>query len=96
MINLKPCKNRKAIPTNPGQSTWTPKELEAVLGNEDAEVAARYFDVTDSGNFEGRSILNIKAPAAAVAYGCEKGVCRLPSLTAEDFAEQLRQVKMIE
>jgi len=47
--------------------TWTPKELEAVLGREDAGVTARYFDVTDSGNFEGRSILNIKAPAAGVA-----------------------------
>ena len=38
---------------------WTPAEIEAVLG---AEAAARFcyvYDVTEAGNFEGRSILNL-------------------------------------
>ena len=40
--------------------TWTPLELEAVLGKEDANVVSHYFNVTKSGNFEGRNILNIE------------------------------------
>jgi len=47
--------------------TWTPSELESVLGKKDAAVAARYFDVTESGNFEGRNILNLKSAPADVA-----------------------------
>src|SRR2546428_14097726 len=37
---------------------WTPNELGAVLGDELAKVARRYFDVSDEGNFEGRNILH--------------------------------------
>ena len=36
---------------------WTPAELEAVLGVDDARAIARAFDVTAAGNFEGRNIL---------------------------------------
>jgi uncharacterized protein YyaL (SSP411 family) len=39
--------------------TWTPAELAAVLGDEQAATFARVYDVTDAGNFEGRSILNL-------------------------------------
>ncbi|MCP5115160.1 MAG: thioredoxin domain-containing protein, partial [bacterium] len=37
--------------------TWTPAELEVVLGKEKARVAAAHYGVTAEGNFEGRSIL---------------------------------------
>jgi uncharacterized protein YyaL (SSP411 family) len=37
---------------------WTPAEIEAVLGREDASFFARHYDVTESGNFEGHNILN--------------------------------------
>ncbi len=37
---------------------WTPAQVEAVLGKEDALIFNSYFDVTDSGNFEGKSILH--------------------------------------
>jgi len=37
---------------------WTPSQVEAVLGREDASIFNQYFDVTDSGNFEGKSILH--------------------------------------
>jgi uncharacterized protein len=40
--------------------TWTPSELANILGKEDADVVTQYFEVTKSGNFEGRNILNIK------------------------------------
>ena len=37
---------------------WTPAELSAALGVDDASRIGRAFDVTDEGNFEGRSILH--------------------------------------
>jgi hypothetical protein len=43
---------------------WTPQELEAVLGADQAGVLAAAFDVTLAGNFEGRNILH---PVAAGA-----------------------------
>ncbi|MCP4370374.1 MAG: thioredoxin domain-containing protein [Deltaproteobacteria bacterium] len=47
--------------------TWTKAELESTLKKEDANIVAHYFGVTDSGNFEGRNILNINASAQKVA-----------------------------
>ncbi|MGP3773949.1 thioredoxin domain-containing protein [Streptomyces sp. SDT5-1] len=39
---------------------WTPEQLAEVLGDADAEVAARYFGVTDEGTFEeGASVLQL-------------------------------------
>jgi uncharacterized protein len=37
---------------------WAPAELRTVLGEELAPLAARFFDVNDDGNFEGRNILH--------------------------------------
>jgi uncharacterized protein YyaL (SSP411 family) len=42
---------------------WTPAELEAVLG-EDAALVAAYYGVTDGGNFEGSNILHVRKPPA--------------------------------
>ncbi|MEU3850013.1 thioredoxin domain-containing protein [Streptomyces sp. NPDC029554] len=39
---------------------WTPAQLREVLGEQDAELAARYFGVTEEGTFEhGRSVLQL-------------------------------------
>ncbi|MFD5400563.1 thioredoxin domain-containing protein [Streptomyces griseorubiginosus] len=39
---------------------WTPQQLREVLGEEDAELAAQYFGVTDEGTFEhGQSVLQL-------------------------------------
>jgi uncharacterized protein YyaL (SSP411 family) len=39
---------------------WTPEQLTAVLGEEDGELAARYFGVTEEGTFEeGASVLRL-------------------------------------
>ena len=46
---------------------WARKEVEACLGTSDADLFCRCFDITDSGNFEGRNILNLPRPVAAVA-----------------------------
>jgi uncharacterized protein YyaL (SSP411 family) len=47
--------------------TWTPEELTAVLGPERAALMGSYYGVTDSGNFEGRTVLHRPRPPAQVA-----------------------------
>src|SRR5262249_55215088 len=37
---------------------WSPTEIEAVLGKDDAAFFAAHYDVTADGNFEGHTILN--------------------------------------
>jgi uncharacterized protein len=46
---------------------WTPAEVVALLGEEDARLFSAYFDVTPGGNFEGRSILHTPRSLAEVA-----------------------------
>jgi uncharacterized protein YyaL (SSP411 family) len=62
--------------------TWTPTELEAVLGAESSSVVAAYFDVQPGGNFEGRSILHRPRPAAEVASRLDLTVSRLDDVIA--------------
>ena len=38
--------------------TWTPVEVEAVLGKGDARLVNHYYDIAPEGNFEGRNIPN--------------------------------------
>jgi hypothetical protein len=38
---------------------WRPGEVKEVLGVEDASLFSRFYDVTESGNFEGKNILRI-------------------------------------
>jgi uncharacterized protein YyaL (SSP411 family) len=37
---------------------WTPAEVRAAVGDDLAAIAERYFDVTEHGNFDGKSILH--------------------------------------
>ena len=46
---------------------WSPGQVIAELGDSDGALFSRYYDVTESGNFEGKSILNVPVPAAQVA-----------------------------
>ncbi|MDX3851721.1 thioredoxin domain-containing protein [Streptomyces sp. AK02-01A] len=46
---------------------WTPEQLRAVLGESDAEFAARYFGVTEEGTFEeGASVLQLPRDGGVV------------------------------
>ncbi|HEV8716550.1 MAG TPA: hypothetical protein VGX03_27495 [Candidatus Binatia bacterium] len=47
--------------------TWTPAEIETVLGTERARIVAAYYAVTQAGNFEGRNILHTLKPLDMVA-----------------------------
>jgi uncharacterized protein len=47
---------------------WTPAEIQAVLDPEEAELAQRYWDVTERGNFEGKNVLHVpRAPEVVAA-----------------------------
>ena len=46
---------------------WTPDELESVLGEAAGATFGRVYDVTDAGNFEGHSILNLPKTIAQAA-----------------------------
>ena len=48
---------------------WSAQELRDVLGEEDAAALARYFGVTEAGNFEGRNVLHRFSAPEAVAEG---------------------------
>jgi hypothetical protein len=40
--------------------TWTPAEVEAVIPGADGELFCSYYDISPTGNFEGRNVLNIE------------------------------------
>ncbi len=46
---------------------WTPEEIEAALGAEDAALFSAFFGVSQRGNFEGQNILNITVKAVDFA-----------------------------
>lgn len=46
---------------------WRPEETEAILGPEDAHLFNEYYDVTHSGNWEGKNILNHRRSLAGLA-----------------------------
>ncbi len=60
---------------------WTPADTERLLGPDDAPVFDRYYDVSEPGNFEGKSILH---PTASV-----EDVANWQGRSAEDVAALL-------
>jgi len=76
---------------------WSPAEIRAVLGPADGELFCGVYDVTERGNFEGHSILNLPRPLAAVAR--ERGLDpadlgrRLESARATLLAVRGRRVR---
>ena len=46
---------------------WTPAEVEERLGEEEARLFCRAYDVTEEGNFEGKSILHLPHDPDAIA-----------------------------
>jgi uncharacterized protein YyaL (SSP411 family) len=63
--------------------TWTPDEIEAVLGEERGATFGRVYDVTDVGNFEGRNILNLPKTLEQ----CASILRREPQELAAELAE---------
>ncbi len=46
---------------------WSLAEVEALLGEKDAKLFCRYFDVTDYGNFEDHNILHVEVETESMA-----------------------------
>ena len=69
--------------------TWTPDEIEAVLGEERGSTFGRIFDVTDSGNFEGRNNLNLPKTLEQCASLLKRTPADLAAELAQSKAELL-------
>jgi uncharacterized protein len=64
---------------------WTPAEIRAVLDPDEAELAERFWDVTERGNFEGENILHVPRPPETVA--AEFG------LSPEELWERITEIR---
>ncbi|MGH9755222.1 MAG: thioredoxin domain-containing protein [Blastocatellia bacterium] len=84
---------------------WTPEEVMALLGEEDARLFNRYFDVSEMGNFEDHNILHVeedidviarlmKAPPERLAEAIERGR-RLLFYAREKRIKPYRDEKML-
>ncbi|HEY1011336.1 MAG TPA: thioredoxin domain-containing protein, partial [Herpetosiphonaceae bacterium] len=69
---------------------WSAAEIDAALGAEDAALARRYWGVTEAGNFEGHTILNVGRPAAAPASGYPAGEV---GMSAEQLWERIVAIR---
>ncbi|RLT43395.1 MAG: thioredoxin domain-containing protein [Chloroflexi bacterium] len=76
---------------------WTPTEIEAILGKEDAALFGQVYGVTARGNFEGHTILNIVRPLEQVAKsaGLTAGELeqRLLAMRQKLFVEREKRIK---
>ncbi|MBI1920147.1 MAG: thioredoxin domain-containing protein [Geobacter sp.] len=62
--------------------TWTPAEVVEVLGKAEGELFCRLFDVTEGGNFEGRSMLHL--PVQLEDFCTREGIS--PELLRSDLS----------
>ena len=65
---------------------WTPEEFHSILGEDDGDLIGGYFGLTDAGNFEGKTILNI--PQEAASFSAEQG---MPLSQLEDMVQQAKK-----
>jgi uncharacterized protein YyaL (SSP411 family) len=76
---------------------WTPKEIEEILGEEDAQIFNFYFDVSEEGNFEEKNILNIKNSLSETAEALKIPEEKLKGILERGreklFAEREKRVK---
>jgi len=63
--------------------TWTPEELDRVLGKDRSTVIRAYYAVSSAGNFEGRNILHTPKIASEVAKSLKIPTARLRSMVEE-------------
>jgi hypothetical protein len=66
---------------------WSPEEINALLGAEDARLFGYYYDVSETGNFEGESILNVR-------QGLDEAARHL-GVTSERLSEAIRHGREI-
>ena len=76
---------------------WTADEIERILGKEEAALLGRCYGVTPGGNFEGKTILNLRQTAAEIAeqtgVEVEAVAERLAASRQKLFVEREKRVK---
>ncbi|TCJ19853.1 thioredoxin domain-containing protein [Rubrobacter taiwanensis] len=76
---------------------WTPEEIRSALEPDEAELALRYWDVTERGNFEGKNILHVPRPPETVAdeFGLSAGELqrRIAAIREKLFEARERRVR---
>ena len=76
---------------------WTPAEVDAILGANDAEVFGFFYDVSDDGNFEGKNILNVRFTVEAAAKALKRDEAEVREIITRSrqklFAEREKRVK---
>jgi uncharacterized protein YyaL (SSP411 family) len=77
--------------------TWTPDEIESLLGEERGATFGRVYDVSDVGNFEGRNILNLpktlQQNAAILKRNPEELAAELADSREKLFAAREKRVR---
>jgi uncharacterized protein YyaL (SSP411 family) len=77
--------------------TWTPDEIDDVLGDERGATFGRVYDVSDVGNFEGRNILNLpktlEQSAAILKRKPEELAAELAASREKLFAAREKRVR---
>jgi hypothetical protein len=71
---------------------WSPEEVTQALGEERAEIFCRVYDVTEAGNFEGKSILHPVLTVTQAATMFRRPVAEIETLLAES-REVLRALR---
>ncbi|MFN2453941.1 MAG: thioredoxin domain-containing protein [Pyrinomonadaceae bacterium] len=76
---------------------WMPREIEEIIGAEDAKLFCSYYDVTEEGNFEGENILHVSRPLEDVAREQNVSIERLNEALERGrsklFAARERRIK---
>ena len=68
---------------------WKKREIEEILGN-DSEIFCIYFDVTDGGNFEGKTILANNIKRSALAFKFDKTDDEISRIISEGLTKLLQ------
>jgi uncharacterized protein len=76
---------------------WTPKEIEEILGAEEAQIFCFYYDISEEGNFEEKNIPNVSYTLEATARALKITPERLQEVleTGREklFAEREKRIK---
>ena len=63
---------------------WSLDEVGRILGRENAEIFCEYYDITESGNFEGESILHVQTPLDIFAKKLRRDEAELEAILLEE------------
>ena len=63
---------------------WSLDEVDRILGRENAEIFCEYYDITESGNFEGENILHVQTPLDIFAKKLRRDEGELEAILLEE------------